>query len=197
MLIAGIIVLLVIIAVVYFVGLPLISGTQGTGQVQKQQSLVQTPFQTQPPAQYNPVYTSLPVPADTPSASHTYEEKYTETYKQVYAINQEFNGQKAIFSQDLTSPPLYIKFNITPQTEIREKVNDVGNMITTSYISPNSWFKVSVYDAGNGGLVEQQGFQKGFGSETRQEFMVRAPGSYRVEMSGNAVVADVRILTGK
>jgi len=197
MVIAGIVVLLVIIAGVYFIGLPLISGTQATGQTQKQQTVVQTPIPTQPPVQYNPVYTSPPFPADTPSASHTYEEKYTETYKQVYTINHEFNGQKAIFTQELTSPPLYIKFNITPQTEVREKVNDVGDMITTSYISPNSWFKVVVYDAGNGGLIEQQGFQKGFGSETRQEFMIRAPGSYRVEMSGNAVVADVRILTGK
>jgi len=70
-------------------------------------------------------------------------------------------------------------------------------VIQTSYPSPNAWFKVKVYDAGNGELVEDQGFNKGYSVTTQQEFMVRAPGDYRVEMSGNDVTADIRILTGK
>jgi hypothetical protein len=136
--------------------------------------------------------------ADTPAASQTYEDKYTESYNQVFSINHAFvGGQKEVFSQDVRTPPLYIKFKITPEIEAGEKVDEAGKMVSTSYVSPNAWFKVSVYDAGNGAIVEQQGFNKGFGITEQQEFMVRAPGNYRVEISGNAVTAEVRILTGK
>jgi hypothetical protein len=45
-------------------------------------------------------------------------------------------------------------------------------------------------------LKDEQGFNKGYSIMTIQEFMVRAPGNYRVEMTGNDVTAEVRILTG-
>jgi hypothetical protein len=198
MAIAGIFVLLIVIAGVYFVGLPLLSGTSGNGRVVQQTSAQPTPALTPFLTPFTPDITAAPLPADTPAASQTYEEKYMETYNQVYSVNHAFvGGQKEVFSQDLKTPPLYIKFNITPEIEVGEKVNEVGEMVRTSYVSPNSWFKVNVYDAGNGDLVEQQGFNKGFSITGQQEFMVRAPGNYRVEISGNAVIAEVRILTGK
>jgi hypothetical protein len=198
MAIAGIIVLLVVIAGFYFIGLPLLSGTSGTGAAVRQTSAQPTPVPTPFPEPFTPGASTAPLPADTPAASQTYEEKYMETYNQVYSVNHAFTGgQKEVFTQDLTTPPLYIKFNITPEIEVGEKVNEVGEMVSTSYVSPNSWFKVNIYDAGNGDLVEQQGFNKGFSLFEQQEFMVRAPGTYRVEISGNAVTAEVRILTGK
>jgi len=196
--IGGILALLVLVAAVYFIGLPLINGSSGNGPNLPQSTPVPTQALTPLPTILSTIPVNTPVPADTPSASQTYEEKYTETYNQVFSVNRAFvGGQKEVFSQDLTSPPLYIKFKITPEIEVGEKVNDVGDMVTTSYVSPNSWFKVNVYDAGNGAIVEQQGFNKGFSVTEQQEFMVRAPGNYRVEISGNAVTADVRILTGK
>ena len=198
MAIAGIIVLLIVIAGAYFIGLPLLSGTPGTGKAVQQTSVQPSPALTPFSEPFTPGTTSVPLPADTPAASQTYEEKYTETYNQVYSINHAFTGgQKEVFSQDLKTPPLYIKFNITPEIEVGEKVNQVGEMVSTSYVSPNAWFLVNVYDAGNGVLVEQQGFNKGFSVTEQQEFLVRAPGNYRVEISGNAVTAEVRILTGK
>ena len=198
MAIGGVIVLLIVIAGVYFIGLPLLSGTSGTVTPVHQTPAQPTPALTPYSTPVTPDTTVAPLPADTPAASQTYEEKYMETYNQVYSVNHAFvGGQKEVFSQDLKTPPLYIKFNITPEIEVGEKVNEVGEMISTSYISPNSWFKVNVYDAGNGDLVEQQGFNKGFSVTEQQEFMVRAPGNYRVEISGNAVTAEVRILTGK
>lgn len=196
--IAGILVFLLVIAGVYFIGLPMLGGTSGTGtavqQTLVQPTLIQTPFS----GPFTPATTAVPFPTETPAASQTYEEKYMESYNLVYSVNREFvGGQKEVFSQDLPSPPLYIKFKITPEIEEGEKVDDAGKMVSTAYVSPNAWFKVSVYDAGNGALVEQQGFNKGFGITEQQEFMVRAPGNYRVEISGNAVTAEVRILTGK
>jgi zinc-ribbon domain len=198
MLIAGILIFLVVIAGVYFIGLPMLSRASVTGTAVQptpiQPTLVQTPFS----GPFTPGTTAVPLPADTPAASQTYEEKYMESYNQVYAVNRAFvGGQKEVFSQDLRNPPLYVKFKIIPEIEVGEKVDDAGKMVSTSYVSPNAWFKVSIYDAGNGALVEQQGFNKGFGITEQQEFMVRAPGNYRVEISGNAVTADVRILTGK
>jgi len=195
MAIAGIVVLLVVIAGVYFIGLPMISGTSGSST-----AVQQTPALTLLPEPVTLYPTAIPLPADTPAASQTYEERYTETYNLVYSVNRAFvGGQKEVFSQDLRNPPLYIKFNITPEIEVGEKVDEAGRMVSTSYVSPASWFKVSIYDAGNGALVEEQGFGsiKGFSVTTKQDFMVRAPGTYRVEISGNDVIADVRILTGK
>jgi hypothetical protein len=198
MAIAGIIVLLIVIAGVYFIGLPLVSGTSGTGTPVYQTPAQPTPALTPYSKPVTPDTTVAPLPADTPAASQTYEEKYMETYNQVFSVNRAFTGgQKEVFSKDLRTPPLYIKFNITPEIEVGEKVNDIGQMVSTSYVSPNAWFKVNVYDAGNGEIVEQQGFNKGFSVTEHQEFMVRAPGTYRVEISGNAVIAEVRILTGK
>jgi len=198
MVIAGIIVVLVIIAGVYFIGLPMISGSQGSVKSPQQSTPLQTPAPTL--VQTVPVLatTGTPMSTGNPAASQTYEEKYMESYNLVYSVNRAFSGgQKEVFSQDLRTPPLYIKFKITPEIEVGEKVDDAGKMVSTSYVSPNAWFKVSVFDAGNGALVEQQGFNKGFGITEQQEFMVRAPGNYRVEISGNAVTAEVRILTGK
>jgi hypothetical protein len=198
MVIAGIIVVLVMLAGVYFIGLPMISGLKGPASALHQNTALPTqsytPFPTMPAVET----TAVLIIANTPSSSQTYEKKYTETYNQVYSVNHSFvGGQKEVFSQDLPTPPLYIKFNITPKIDVGEKVDEIGQMVSTSYISPDSWFKVNVYDAGNGVLVEQQGFNKGFSVTTRQEFMVRAPGNYRVEMSGNDVTAEVWILTGK
>jgi hypothetical protein len=200
MIIAGIIVLLLLVAGVYFIGLPLISGSSGTGSPNPQ-------ITTLPTQGLNPFPTPLstkttPRTVNTPVAGLTYEEKYMEIYNQVYAINRAFvGGHKEVFTQNLKKPPLYIKFNITPKIFYEERLVEIGthneHIANISYTSTNSWFKVEVYDAGNGVLVEDQGFNKAYGITPQQEFMVRAPGNYRVEMSGNDVIADVRILTGK
>ncbi|RPI40354.1 MAG: zinc-ribbon domain-containing protein [Methanoregulaceae archaeon] len=195
--VAGIIVVLVIIAGIYVIGLPMVSGSPGKGSTPQQVTPFPTQIPTVQPTTYLPITTLSPVVTSIPSGSETYEEKYTQTYKEVLSINRPFaGGQKELFTQDLTTPPLYIKFNITPTIEVGEKIDEVGHTVSTSYISPYSWFKVMIYDAGNGALIEEQGFNKGFSVTTRQEFMVRSPGAYRVEMSGNDVIAEVHILTG-
>jgi hypothetical protein len=196
MIIAGIIVVLAIIAGVYLFGLPLMRGTPETTTLPTQ---ALTLFPTIPSEETT---TRAPVTVDTPSGSQTYEEKYTETYNQVYSVNHAFvGGQKMIYTQDLATPPLYIKFNITPKMFYEERPVEIGlhseHIANISYTSQDAWFKVRVYDADNGELKEEQGFNKEHGIMTQQEFMIRAPGNYRVEFSGNDVTAEVRILTGK
>jgi hypothetical protein len=200
--VAGIIVVFAIVAGVYFIGLPLLSGSQGTGSGFPPVTTIPTQV---PPAVLTtrpPETTPAPITTGIPGVGLTYEEKYTETYNQVYSDNREFiGGQKVIFTQDLTIPPLYIKFNITPKMFYEERPVEIGlsseHIANISYPSQNAWFKVLVYDADNGGLVEEQGFNKEYSVMTKQEFMIRKPGNYRVEMSGNEVIAEVRILSGK
>ena len=199
---AGIIGVLLIAAGLYFVGLPMISDSQKTGSNLQQPSVLPTPALTQFPATVSIQTTHPPTIVHSPAVSNTYEDKYTETYTQVYTVNRAFiGGQKEVFSHKTIAPPLYIKFNITPEIFYGQKIVDIGlsseRVMNTSYTSPSAWFKVSVYDEGNGELVEEQGFNREYGIMTKQEFMIRAPGDYRVEITGNDVVAEVRILAGK
>jgi hypothetical protein len=55
---------------------------------------------------------------------------------------------------------------------------------------------VTVFDSGNGTIIDKRGFNKDYSQITRQEFMVRTKGTYRIEMSGNDVFVEVQILTG-
>jgi hypothetical protein len=198
--IAGVFVLIIVIAGIWFVGLPMMGGSTGSKSLPAKTTAA--PVQPLTP-DTTAVILLTPgpvVPAHTPAASLTYEEKYTQMYKLVYSTNHEFiGGQRESVPVDASAPPLFIKFNITPEIEVGEKVDEVGHMVSTSYVSPTSWFKVSVYDAMNGALVVEEGFgsAKGFSVTTPQDFMVRAPGTYRVEISGNHVIAEVQILTGK
>lgn len=202
LIIAGIIGVLLIAAGLAYFGLPLISDSQKTGTNLQQPSVLVTDTLIQIPATVSTEPTHLATISQSPATSSTYEDKYTETYVQVYTVDRAFvGGQKEVFSHKTASPPLYIKFNITPEIFYGEKIVDIGlsseRVMNTSYTSPSAGFKVSVYDEGNGELVEEQGFNRQYGIMTKQEFMIRAPGNYRVELTGNDVVAEVRILTGK
>jgi hypothetical protein len=201
MIFAGIIVLAVIAAGVYFVGLPMLGGSKGSSATPSP-AAVPTAVPTAVLVPVSPV--SVPVSGVTgvPAAGPTYVEKYTETYNLVYALDQPFvGGQKAVFTQPLPVPPLYVRFNITPKMFYDERPVEIGthneHIANVSYPSPNAWFRVNVYDADNGALVSEEGFGREHSVTTTQEFMVRRPGNYRVEISGNDVTADVRVLTGR
>ena len=66
----------------------------------------------------------------------------------------------------------------------------------TTDISPYAWFEVKVLDAGSGAIIDQQGVGNDYTDATKQNFMVRQKGNYRIEMSGNEVNADVQMLIG-
>jgi hypothetical protein len=77
---------------------------------------------------------------------------------------------------------------------------DIGlsteHMINATYASPLAWFEIKVLDAGSGAVVDQQGYNRDYSEMTKQEFMVRKPGNYRIEMSGSEVKAEMRFLIG-
>lgn len=128
-------------------------------------------------------------------------DQYEETYEQIYTSNRFFKfGEKEVITHNLVHPPLYIRFNITPGMVIREKLVDIGlsseHNITVTYVNPNSWFEVAVFDSGSGTVTDKRGFNKDYSQITRQEFMVRTTGTYRIEVSGNDVFVEMQILTG-
>jgi hypothetical protein len=197
LLIIGIVAVLVIIAAVYVAGLPMLKAF-----------FPQQPVPTPVPSTTAPRMTTYAQPSKTSSLGSTtvtpleiFEVHYGKSYKQVYKLTKNFaSGQKEVFSHDLTSPPLLIKFSLIPDMQTRDKVINIGlsseTTIKTTYPSPNAWFEISVLDAGSGAVIDKQGFHKGYSEMTEQEFMVRNQGNYNVEISGNDVLAEVRILSG-
>jgi hypothetical protein len=197
LLIIGVIAVIVIIAVVYSAGLPILKTLSPLPPVP-------TPVPSTPVSHLTtsaqPTKTPV-IPQTTITPLQTLEERYGGSYEQVYTLNKDFAfGQKEVFSHDLTHPPLSIKFNLTPDMLTRRKVINIGlsseETINITYPSPNAWFEVKVLDAGSGAVIDSRGFHKDYNEMTKQEFMVRNKGNYTVELSGNEVFAEVRILIG-
>jgi len=200
LIIGGIVVVLVIVAAAYFVGLPMLKANQKSSD-----GFVPSPA---PAVTYTIGQTALPTPEYTAAIPETTtlpgpvrDDRLEEDYEQIYTLNQKFSfGQKVNFAHELTRPPLYIRFNLTPTMIIRHRLVSIGtnneHYINTTDTSPNAWFEVKVLDAGSGAVIDQQGFGKDYPDITKHNFMVRQKGNYRIEMSGNDVSADVQMLIG-
>ena len=200
MIIGGIVILLVIIAVAYFAGIPMLKGNpkSSDGFVQSQTpSFTPTSIQTALPT----LQLTTAIPETIPTAVAVRDARLEEDYEQIYTLNQKFAfGQKVNFAHELTRPPLYIKFNLTPTMISRIRLVYIGthneHYENTTDTSPYAWFEVKVLDAGSGAIIDQQGFGNDYTDITKQNFMVRQKGNYRIEMSGNDVNADVQMLIG-
>lgn len=200
LIVIGIVALLVVGAVVYVAVLPELKGLSSSKPPITQVPQTLVPGGTSYVQDAQPTNTPA-LPPTTVTTRQILDVRYGETYQQVYSLNKNFAfGQKEVFSQVLTQPPLSVKFNVTPVIITRQKVINIGlsseQTINSTYTSPNAWFEVKVIDAGTGAVVDTQGFNKEFGLMTKQEFMVRNPGNYKIEFAGNDVFAEVQILTG-
>jgi hypothetical protein len=191
-LIVGVVVAVAFIAGMLFLGIPSLKGTTSHG----------TAADVTPSPEITTAVPTQTVPTTVPQTPVLKRaDQYEETYEQVYTRNRSYKfGQKEVVSHDLVRPPLYIRFNITPGMVVREKLVDIGlsseHNITVMYVNPNAWFEVTVFDSGTGTIIDKRGFNKGYSQITKQEFMVRTKGTYRIVMSGNDVSVNVQILTG-
>jgi hypothetical protein len=196
---AGVIILVIIAACGYFIGVPLIKGVPPPA-MQPPASPVPTPVMTTVVTTFSPPPPTL-TETTVPTAVITRDERFEETYLELYNRNFTYKfGQKEGFPVELTSPPLFIKFNVIPVMVNRSKLVDIGlsteHVIYAVYPDPNSWFEIKVMEAISGTIVEARGFNKEYNQYTKQEFMVREKGNYTVEMSGNGVIVNTQILTG-
>jgi len=192
--------ILVLAAGAWFVGLPYLQKA-GIGLAP---TPVPTAVPTPLPVTLPPAATfETPVPWVTPTGPvRKLDPRYEEYYDEIYTLDQFFAyGQKETFAYDLATPPLFIKFNLTPDMITREKVINIGlsseETIVVTYPNPNAWFEIKVIDAGNGAVVATKGYGKDYPDMTKSEFMVRNPGNYLIEMSGSFVKADISIMKGK
>jgi hypothetical protein len=193
--IIGALAALVIFAAVYFVGLPLMKAGTSSGNGTK---AIPSPIPTMTMVLPTVIVSYSAIP---PTPVQKRDDRYEETYEQIYAKERDYKfGEREVFSHELTRPPLFIQFNITPSMVSREKLVDIGlsteHNITAVYISPNAWFEVKVLDADTGAVIDKRGFNRDYSVMTNQEFMVRTKGNYRIEMSGNDVSVSVKILIG-
>jgi hypothetical protein len=185
-----------IAGVIWFVGLPALQKETGTVPMPPVTAIISA----------TPTITlKLPLNTPSPAAAQTtpvrkLEGRFEEYYDEVYSRNHFFAfGEKEIFPYEVTTPPLYIKYNLTPKLITREKVINIGmsseKTINLTYPNPNAWFEIRVLD-GNGAVVADQGYGRDFPDVTQSEFMVRDTGKYQVEFSGNDVTAEIRVLQG-
>jgi len=197
--IAGIIVMVLVAASAYFIGMPLVKGGLPPSMQPSAPPITSTVMTT--------VITTVPPPIPTlrettvPTAVITRDDRFEETYLELFNRNLTYKfGQKELFPVDLTRPPLFIKFNVIPVMVNKSKLADIGlsteHTVYAVYPDPNSWFEVKVLDAVSGTVVDARGFNKEYNQYTKQEFMVREKGNYTVEMSGNGVTVNTQILTG-
>ena len=201
LLIIGVLVVLALVAAaVWFAGLPALQKMQESAMPATPQPTAVVPVmvtaQTTQPSE-------TPVPWVTPTTTvRKLDPRYEEYYDEIYTLDQFFAfGQKETFAHDLTTPPLFIKYNLTPKMTTRQKVINIGlsteETILVTYPNPNAWFEIKVMDAGNGAVVAAKGYGRDHPDVTKSEFMVRNPGNYIVEMSGTDVTADISIMQGK
>jgi hypothetical protein len=184
-----------IVAAIYVIGIPAMKGGTPSGTGMKA-TPSPTPAMTTVPPAVNGTTSTLP-----PTPVQKRDDRYEETYEQIYAKDRDYKfGEREVFSHELTRPPLFIQFNITPSMVSREKLVDIRlsteHNVTAVYISPNAWFEVKVLDADTGAVVDKRGFNRDYSVMTQQDFMVRTKGNYRIEMSGSDVSVSVRILIG-
>jgi hypothetical protein len=198
MIVGVVLVLAVIAAGIWFVGLPALQKNTRTIVVPSVPATLPVTPSVKIVQQEG---TLVPAATATVTPARKLEGRFEEYYDEVYSLDQFFAfGQKETFPYDLETPPLYVKYNLTPKLITREKVINIGmsseKTINVTYANPNAWFEIRVLDAGNGAVIADQGYGKDFPDVTRSEFMVRNPGKYLIEFSGNDVTAEIRILQG-
>lgn len=200
LIIGGIVVILIIVAAAYFVGLPMLKTNQKSSDgISPSTTLAVTP--TMMPTALPTTETTIAMPETPAEPATVRDSRLEEDYEEIYTLNQKFAfGQKVNFDHELTRPPLYVKFALTPTMIIRQRMIAIGtsneHMVETTETSPNAWFEVTVLDAGSGAVIDQQGFGKEYSDAIKQSFMVRQKGNYRIVMSGHDVTADVQMLIG-
>jgi hypothetical protein len=196
---AGIIIaavaVIAVIAAIYGSGIPLMKGGTPFGIGMKATPSPTPVVTTVPPAATGTTSTLPPTPVQ------KRDDRYEETYEQIYAKNRAYKfGEREVVPVELTRPPLFFQFNITPSMVSREKMVDIGlsteHNVTAVYVSPNAWFEVKVLDANTSAVVDKRGFNREYSVMAQQEFMVRTEGNYRIEMSGNDVFVSMKIMTG-
>jgi len=196
-----VLVLAIIGAAIWFVGLPYLEKSGMSSSVKPAQSpgtITDAVVTADSATGFSQGLAIVPV---TTTSARKLEGRYEEYYNEIYTLDRFFAyGASESYTHDLKTPPLYVKYELTPKMLTREKVINIGmsteETILVTYPNPNAWFEIKVINADNGAVVESYGYGKDYSDVTKSEFMVRTPGNYRIEFSGSDVTAAIHVLEG-
>jgi hypothetical protein len=124
-------------------------------------------------------------------------------YLTIFRNNLSHNLLNAYkISFDLKNPPMVIRYTVIPHniTDIKWfEPRDPAKLIDTATVNrPDefSYFEIKIYQ--NNELYDQQGWGRQYGIPlTQQEIVIRNPGLYRIEFSGDGVTVDTEMLVKK
>jgi hypothetical protein len=125
--------------------------------------------------------------------------EYVTIFKNNLSYNQE-NSYKISF--DLKNPPMVIRYKVVPHniTDIKWfEPRDSEKLIDTAIINrPDefAWFELTI--SNESGLYDKQGWGVLYGIPlTTQEIVVRNPGTYQIEFSGQNAIVSSEVLVKK
>jgi hypothetical protein len=129
---------------------------------------------------------------------------YDETnYTTIFKNNLSYNlGNAFSLSFDLKNPPLVIHYKVIPDniTDIKWfEPRDSEKLIDTAIVNRPSefaWFELKIYN--NDSLYDREGWGRVYGIPlSTQEIVLRNPGMYQIEFSGQNVAVNSEVLVKK
>lgn len=149
------------------------------------------------PATPYPTGPQKPEPEQAPSSVTSPPE--TVGYKTVYSETIEPRFSETAMIVEVTKAPLIITAKITPSTVTRTIVgtSQYGTKEEFSVVvtrpSENAWFECTVRDAGNGEIIVQDGYGRGYTQNTNMAITIRRAGVFHITFGGNFVKAEVKM----
>jgi len=123
-----------------------------------------------------------------------------DTYLEIYQQKRKYNcSEMEAFSYNLTSPPLFIDFTVTP-AQITRSITTTSSYgtkaektLTVTHLNDMSWFEVTVRDRDTGRVIAREGFGRTYDSAAKKTLTVRTGGNYLIEMTGCLVTVDLHM----
>ncbi|MDD1653557.1 MAG: hypothetical protein LUQ64_03320 [Methanomicrobiales archaeon] len=126
------------------------------------------------------------------------------TYVEVYNKEYLFRGNTSVLEYALTSPPLLIDvsmktINLTGTAVERDPTctptdtNLCLRTVTKYYPDPNAWFTITVVNKDTNQVAGKTGYGREYDVAMDKRLTIKAPGNYRIEMSGNRLSAVIRM----
>jgi hypothetical protein len=120
-------------------------------------------------------------------------------YVAIYYDTIAFKNHKIAYTYELYRPPLVIEMCFSPNMTSRtiwyeSKYGDHQEKTeTVTTISPYAWFEVTVRDPVTGQVVAEDGYSRGYSVEPGKDLILRSPGKYLIELSGNELSAEIQM----
>jgi hypothetical protein len=124
----------------------------------------------------------------------------------VEVLNKEylFRANTTALEYQAEHAPLFIDVTLKPNIVTRGTVerdptctptefNTCLRAVTATYPDPTAWFTLKVINLNTGQLMAQDGYGREYDVSEEIRLSMKAPGLYRIEMTGNRLSAVVRL----